>query len=48
MEKLIATLFLALVFLKVINKKKKEKKKEKRSILHEECFPNDDIQQPTL
>lgn len=47
---IVALLFISWLFLKVRNHKKRtaREKKEERSILIKECFPNDDIQQPTL
>lgn len=44
-----AILFIFWFFLRARNRRKRAiRKKEVRSILHKECFPNDDIQQPTL
>lgn len=45
-----AILFISWLLLKIRNHRKRttKEKKEERSILIKECFPNDDIQQPTL
>lgn len=50
MEIVFAILFISWLFLKVRNHRKRtaRENKEERSILIKECFPNDDIQQPTL
>lgn len=51
MEIVFAIVFISWLLLKVRNHRKRtvrKEKKEERSILIKECFPNDNIQQPTL